>query len=112
LLALGSYNTAWRWLQKLRSCTIHNGRKKLCGRVEIDEVFLGCRSSGKRGSGAVHKCAVVAAVERKGRKMGRLRLLVIERCSAGELTPFVEANVEAGSTVTTDGWKGYHTLTA
>lgn len=26
LLGLGSYNTAWRWLQKLRSCTICEGR--------------------------------------------------------------------------------------
>ncbi len=35
LLGLGSYNTAWRWLQKLRSCTIRKGREKLSGHVEV-----------------------------------------------------------------------------
>jgi hypothetical protein len=34
LLGSGSYNTAWRWLQKLRSCTIRKGREKLSGHVE------------------------------------------------------------------------------
>ena len=110
LLGLGSYNTAWRWLQKLRSCTICEGREKLSGSVEADEFYLGGRRSGKRGRGAEHKCAVAVAVERKGRKLGRLRLQVIEDCSAGELIPFAHANVGSGSTITTDGWSGYSAL--
>ena len=110
LLGLGSYNTAWRWLQKLRSCTVCEGREKLSGSVEADEFYLGGRRSGKRGRGAEHKCAVAVAVERKGPKLGRLRLQVIEDCSAGELIPFVHANVAPGSIITTDGWKGYSAL--
>ncbi len=110
LLGLGSYNTAWRWLQKLRSCTIRMGREKLCGIVEADEFYLGGPRSGKRGRGAAPKCAVAAAVERKGRKLGRLRLQVIEQCSADQLIPFVQANVAPGSTITTDGWNGYSGL--
>lgn len=110
LLALGSYSTAWSWLQKLRSCTIRKEREKLSGKVEADEFYLGGQRSGKRGRGAQNKCAVAIAVERKGRKLGRLRVQVIEDCSAGELTPFAQGNVEPGSTVVTDGWKGYSEL--
>lgn len=107
LLGLGSYTTAWKWLQKLRSCTIRTSREKLSGSVEADEFYLGGEHSGKRGRGAEHKCAVAIAVERKGHKLGRLRMQVIQQCSSAELIPFATTNIAAGSTVTTDGWKGY-----
>ena len=103
LLALGSYNTAWLWFQKLRNCTVRKGREKLTGSVEADEFYLGGQKSGKRGRGAEHKCAVAIAVERKNPKLGRVRLQVIDDCSAGELIPFVKANVVPGSCITTDG---------
>lgn len=113
LLNLGSYNTAWEWLQKLRSCTIRNGREKLSGVIEADEFYLGGQSSGgKRGRGADHKCAIAVAVERKGKKLGRLRMQVIDRCNADNLIPFVENNVSSGSFVSTDGWKGYGSLSS
>ena len=110
LLGLGSYNTAWLWLQKLRSCTVRRERKKLTGTVEADEFYLGGKKSGKRGRGAEHKCAVAIAVERRNPKLGRVRLQVIDDCSAGELIPFVQANVAPGSCITTDGWKSYSAL--
>ena len=110
LLGFGSYNTAWIWLQKLRSCTVRQDRERLAGNLEADEFYLGGQKSGKRGRGAEHKCAVAIAVERKNPKLGRLRLQVIEDCSAGELVPFVQTNVDSGSNITTDGWLGYSPL--
>ena len=110
LLGLGSYNTAWLWLQKLRSCTVLKGREKLTGTVEADEFYLGGHRSGKRGRGAEHKCAVAIAVERKNPKLGRVRLQVIDDCSGAELVPFLQANVVSGSCITTDGWPGYSAL--
>lgn len=110
LLGLRSYQTAWCWLQKLRTCTVFPDRAKLSGSVEVDECFLGGAHRGKRGRGAEHKCKVVVAVERKGRKLGRLRMQVIESCSADELTPFVKTNIAAGSRITTDGWGAYNGL--
>jgi transposase-like protein len=110
LLGLGSYSTAWKWLQKLRSCTILPAREKLSGNIEADEIYLGGEHSGKRGRGAEHKCAVAIAVERKGHKLGRLRMQVIARCSANELIPFAADNIAPGSTIMTDGWKGYSSL--
>lgn len=109
-LGLGSYKTAWRWLQKLRSCMVCRDRTKLFGIVETDEFYIGGETSGKRGRGAEHKCAVAIAVEKDGKKLGRVRFQVIDRCSAGELVPFIRANVETGSTVFTDGWSAYKSL--
>jgi hypothetical protein len=47
----GSYQTAWGWLQKLRSVMIREGREQLCGRVEVDETYIGGRKKGARGRG-------------------------------------------------------------
>lgn len=110
LLGLGSYQTAWCWLQRLRTCTIFPDRSKLSGRVEVDECFFGGERSGKRGRGAGHKCKVAVAVERKGSKLGRLRLQVIKRCSTEDLTRFARDNIATGSHITTDGWFAYRGL--
>ena len=110
LLGLGNYQTAWCWLQKLRTCTVFTDRSKLSGIVEVDEFYLGGVHSGQRGRGAGHKCKVAVAVERQGRKLGRLRLQVIEQCSEQELTSFAKANITLGSHITTDGWFAYRAL--
>jgi transposase-like protein len=112
-LGLGSYKTCWRMLQKLRSCMSIKGHAKLIGAVEADEFYIGGQATGgKRGRGAEHKVAVAIAVEKDGKKWGRVRLQVIEACSAGHLIPFIRDNVELGSTVFTDGWSSYKQLGA
>jgi len=85
-----SYVTAWSWLQKLRRCTIRKDREKLSGKVEVDEFFIGGQKSGKRGRGSNGKSIVVAAVERKCRKIGRIRLQVVDDGSSESLTAFLE----------------------
>lgn len=110
LLGLGSYRTAWCWLQKLRTCTIFSDRKPLGGKIEADEFYLGGACSGKRGRGAENKCKVAVAVERQGRKLGRIRLQMITDCSSEQLLPFLKTNTVSGSLISTDGWKGYNGL--
>ena len=110
LLGLGSYQTAWCWLQKLRTCTVFPDRSKLSGVIEVDEFYLGGEHSGQRGRGAEHKCKVAVAIERQGRKLGRLRLQVIKDCSADELISFATENITIGSHITTDGWPAYNGL--
>lgn len=110
LLGLGSYRTAWCWLQKLRTCTILSDRKPLSGKIEADEFYLGGARSGKRGRGADNKCKVAIAVERQGCKLGRVRIQVIEDCSSEQLLPFLKSNALSGSLISTDGWKGYNGL--
>ena len=102
-----SYVTAWSWLQKLRRCTIRKDREKLSGKVQVDEFFIGGQKPGKRGRGAEGKSIVLAAVEKKEKKLGRIRLQVTGNCSADSLSAFIEQNIEHGSQVITDGWKGY-----
>ena len=41
VLGLGSYETAWTWLHKIRRAMVRPGRDRLTGRVEVDETFLG-----------------------------------------------------------------------
>lgn len=118
-MGFGSYETAWAWLHKLRRAMIRTGREKLSGKVEVDETFIGGKESGKKengtgktGRGAVEKTLVVVATECLGKQIGRVRFKCIESASGDNLVKFIEANVEYGSTVVTDGWKGYDSLSA
>ena len=105
-----SYETAWTWLHKLRNVMVNPSRGKLNGEVEVDETFLGGSESGVTGRETESKILIVVAVEVKNKTMGRIRLQCIKDASAAELMPFIEENVEKGSTVITDGWSSYSTV--
>ncbi len=49
ILGLGSYQTAWTWLHKLRRAMVRPGRDLLNGEVEVDETYLGGREVGVTG---------------------------------------------------------------
>ena len=40
-LEIGSYQTAWAMLHRLRSVLVRPGRERLTGTVEVDETFIG-----------------------------------------------------------------------
>jgi len=110
LLGLGSYETAWSCLQKLRRAMVRPGRDRLSGQVEVDETFVGGveKGGGRRHLG--HKALVVVAAQVEGRGIGRIRMKRIPDASAERLLPFVQSAVEPGSVVITDGWPGYSGL--
>lgn len=110
ILGLGSYQTAWTWLHKFRRLMVLSGRSKLKGTVEVDEVLVGGKTSGKRGRGAEGKSLVAVAVEVIGRKTGRVRLMKIPDASAESLKSFIEQNIEPSSTIITDGWPSHSGL--
>lgn len=111
ILEMGSYQTAWAWLHKLRRAMVRPGREELTGTVEVDETFVGGEKPGVRGRGALGKALVGIAVEDKGENgIGRMRLALLKDASARSLTPFVQERVVAGSTVRTDDWSGYSAL--
>ena len=113
ILGLGSYETAWTWLHKLRRAMIRPGRERLHGLVEVDETYLGGLEEGQRGRPSQGKKALIAiAAEEVGRGIGRVRLRWIRDASAASLSAFVRDAVEAGSQVRTDGWPGYDGLAA
>src|SRR4051794_9732274 len=114
-LGLGSYQTAWSWLHKLRKAMVRPDREPLAGRVEADETYVGGPRPGKRGRGAAGKTLVAGAVEAgetEGRRLGRLRLAVVPDASAASLEGFLGAAVATPTAVVTDGWSGYAGLAA
>lgn len=114
LLGLGSYHTAWQWLHKLRFAMVRPNRDRLSGIVEVDETYVGGTKPGKRGRGAGGKALVGIAVEinesEEGRVIGRIRLRHLEDASGDSLIPFIQEDIQPGSTVLTDDWLGYSNL--
>jgi transposase-like protein len=106
VLGLKSYETAWTWLHKIRTAMVARNRAKLSGTIEIDETFIGGAAEGKRGRGAENKVQVIIAVELDGKKVGRCRMGIIADASADSIHPFIIENIEEGSTLITDGWRG------
>ena len=108
-LEIGSYQTAWAMLGRLRSVLVRPGRDRLAGTVEVDETYIGGDEPGLRGGRQRGKKVLTAiAVEvREPRGIGRCRIAPVADGSAESLHSFVSGAVEPGSTVITDGWQGY-----
>jgi transposase-like protein/ribosomal protein L37AE/L43A len=109
-LGLGSYQTAWTWLHKLRRAMVRPGGERLRGLVEVDETYVGGHEEGVIGRGAKTKSLVAIAVEKDGRRIGRVRMRVVKNFTASELCGFVSDCIELDSTVRTDGLRSYLTL--
>ena len=110
VLGMGSYQTAWTWLHKLRRAMVRPGRERLSGVVEVDETYWGGPEEGLSGRQTERKALIAVAVEEKGVGMGRIRMRRVADASAASLVPFVQQSVEPRSSVHTDGWLGYEPL--
>ena len=110
VLGLGSYQTAWSWLHKLRRAMVRPGRDRLNGCVEVDETYVGGEEEGVRGRQAEDKAIVVVAAEQDGRGIGRIRLRRVPDASSQSPHPCIEESVRPGAVVHTDGWKGYNNI--
>jgi len=107
ILGLGSYETAWTWLHKLRRAMVRPGRDLLSGEVEVDETFVGGIEEGGGRRHVGKKALVVVAAEVRGRGTGRIRLGRVLDSSASSILPFVRGAVAPGSLVITDGLPTY-----
>ena len=111
-LGLGSYETSWAWLHKLRRAMVRPGRDRLAGEIEADETDVGGPEEGKRGRQVESKAIVAVAAEQRGRGMGRIRLRRVKDVSAESLLAFLQDAGEPGATIHRDGWRGYAGLPA
>ncbi len=111
-LEIGSYQTAWAMLHRLRSVLVRPGRDGLAGTVELDETYIGGEEPGLRGGRARGKKILtgIAVEVREPKGIGRCRMAPLADASAASLHAFVSDYVEPGATVITDGWQGYRGL--
>ncbi len=111
-LEIGSYQTAWAMLGRLRSVLVRPGRDLLAGTVEVDETYIGGEEPGLRGGRARGKKVLtgIAVEVRQPKGIGRCRMALLADGSSASLHPFVTSHVEPGATVITDAWMGYHGL--
>lgn len=109
-LGLGSYETAWAWLHKLRRAMVRPDRDRLRGHVEVDETYLGEEEPGVKGRRVINRAIVVIAVEINEGKIGQIRLRLVPNINATSLQGFIVDVVEPGSIIHTDGWQGYASI--
>ena len=109
-IGLKSYQTAFTMLHKLRAAMVRGGRDRISGLVEVDETYVGGERKGPSGRGALGKVIVAGAVDVKGKSANRVRLKVIPNVKGETLLGFVKENIEEGSTVKTDDFRGYSGL--
>ncbi len=109
-LGLGSYHTAWEWLHKLRRAMVRPGRDRLGGIVEMDETVIGGIHEGRLGRGDSRKALVLVAAQDTGSGIGRIRLACIPDASGETLSNRTLEMIEPGTTIRTDGWRGYNIL--
>ena len=122
VLGLGSYQTAWAMLHRLRRAMIRPGRERLSGVVEVNECFVGHgpkkrmlvknRKKKLLKQQDTRQMIVAIAVEIKlTRGFGRIRLSQITTPSQSALLPFIKDSIDPGSIVHTDGASAYRSLT-
>ena len=112
VLEIGSYQTAWAMLHRLRSVLVRPGRELLSGTVQVDETYIGGAEPGLAGGRARGKKVLtgIAVEVREPRGLGRCRIAPVADASAESLHKFVMDNVEPGATIITDGWPPYQGL--
>ena len=93
-LSLGSYETAWTWLHKLRTAM---ASYQLSGHVEVCEMVLGNRSD------PASRISVLIAVGKEESERPRLRVRLIPEHSASSLLTFITKVVAPKSAVYIDG---------
>lgn len=112
-LGLSRYETAWLLLHKLRRAMVNAAREPLHGEVEIDDTWIGGHQAGLRGSRQLkgrRAALVLVAVEKRGKRSGRLRLSVVADLKKVTIERFAARHVTSGSTIYTDGLNVFATL--
>lgn len=138
-LGIKRYEPVWYAMHKIRATMGKRDEKyKLMGEIEIDDAFfttveltdkLGEDEPLKRGRGSQKKSQVMVMVEsvpvteeiktgkygnsakhRPSRKMGYLKMVVMDDLSSEGINYEVKKYVDEKANVITDGWKGYTKL--
>jgi transposase-like protein len=115
VIGVGSYETAWAMLHRLRRAMVRPDREALSGHVEVDETYIGLTDrdplpAAERKSRSTKALLAVAVEIIKPKGFGRIRLKRLRSSSEQHVVPFVQESVEVGSTVQSDGSPAYRKL--
>jgi hypothetical protein len=116
VLGLGSYQTAWAMLHRLRRAMVRPDRDQLKGHVEVDETYLditdrkSVTTSLKRKSNTTKLLMVIAVELLKPKGFGRIRLRQIPKEAEAHILPFIQESIGLGSKISTDGSAAYRSL--
>ena len=116
VLGLGSYETAWTMLHRLRRAMVRPDRELLHGEVKVDETYLALTDRidpisavGRKSN--ITKVLVAIAVEMlKPKGFGRIRVQRIDRGDHDSLMPFIKTSIRSGSLIHSDGSPAYRQL--
>ena len=103
---LGTKQTnAWALKQKIMAVMAgREDRKRLDGRVEMDDAYLGGHRPGKRGRGAAGKQPFVAAVSTgDDRRPRKIKLLPVKGFRKREVKKLIAEHLASSSRLVTDG---------
>ncbi|MES9859191.1 MAG: IS1595 family transposase [Sedimenticola sp.] len=100
-----NYNTAWKLKHKLMQVMMgRQSEKKLTGRIEMDDAYIGGEKPGKRGRGSRNKIPFIAAVEttQDGRPL-KIHLSRVRGFRSAVIARYAKSSLVSGSTVFSDG---------
>lgn len=104
-----SYKTGHSMLKSVRWLMFDSPERKMSGNIEIDEAFFG--SGGNKSynwSGiSTRKKPIIGMVCRETKEV---RMFLVENRNAATITKLVQKNIEEGSTIYTDSWRGYQCM--
>jgi transposase-like protein len=102
-----SYKTAWYLCHRVRKAIEElKDQPKLEGVTEVDETFIGGRYDYRRKKGKKQQKAVIGMIQRGGKFEAR----TIPTPSKRVLIGIIKDRIAAGSTVFTDEWPAYKTI--
>jgi transposase-like protein len=100
-----TYKTAWRIFKQIRSI-LDESTGIFTKEVEIDEMYMGGKRKGIRGTSLIGKSAVVGITERKGKVSSK----VVTDVSRYTVVPLIQRNVAKKTIVYTDESAIYNNL--
>lgn len=116
VLGLGSYETAWTMLHRLRRAMVRPDRELLHGEVEVDETYLALTdridpiSAAGRKSNTTKVLIAIAVEMLQPKGFGRIRVQQIDRGDHENLMPFIKTSIRPGSLIHSDGSPAYRQL--